>query len=188
MTELPPASPPPAKVQANAAPGVAAPEEVLWQGRCSPRTFWPEWFAWLAMFIVAIILLTLYVSGDSSGTWWMVTLGLLGAGLVIRLINHFVQYFSRGYKLTTQAVFLEKGIFHKIYDHTDMLRIVDVRVKQSFRQRLLGVGSVVLISEADKTDPEIYIKDIEKPHEIAEKARIHIRKRRENRTLFMENV
>lgn len=61
---------------------------------------------------------------------------------------------SRGthYKLTTQRVIVETGLFGKRVDQLDLYRIVDFVVERSFGQRIMGTGDLT-IDSMDKTTP-----------------------------------
>lgn len=68
---------------------------------------------------------------------------------------------SRGvrYRITTQRVVFEKGLFSKRMDQIDLYRILDYVVERPFGQRLLGTGNL-LLKTSDATTPEIRIQAI----------------------------
>lgn len=63
------------------------------------------------------------------------------------------------YKITTQRVVIEEGVFSKRMEQIDLYRIVDYVVERPFTQRLMGTGNLVL-EAMDKTTPEIRIEGI----------------------------
>ena len=63
------------------------------------------------------------------------------------------------YKLATQRLVVEQGIFSKRMEQIDLYRIVDYVVERLFSQRMMGTGNLVL-ETIDKTTPEIRIEGI----------------------------
>lgn len=68
---------------------------------------------------------------------------------------------SRGtsYRITTQRIVVERGVFSKRMDQIDLYRVVDYVVERPFGQRMLGTGNIVL-EAMDKTTPELRIDDV----------------------------
>jgi uncharacterized membrane protein YdbT with pleckstrin-like domain len=79
----------------------------------------------------------------------------LGLGLLYFLIRAKQTH----YKITTQRVIIERGLFSKRLDQIDTYRINDYAVERPFGQRLLGTGNIVLTS-MDRSNPEVRIEDI----------------------------
>lgn len=63
------------------------------------------------------------------------------------------------YKITTQRIVIERGVFSKRMEQVDLYRIVDYVVERPFGQRLMGTGNIVL-EAMDKTTPELRIDGI----------------------------
>jgi uncharacterized membrane protein YdbT with pleckstrin-like domain len=87
--------------------------------------------------------------------------GLLLAILTLG-ISAIVMYFvTRGthYKITSQRVVIERGVFSKRMEQVDLYRIVDYVVERPLGQRMVGTGNIVL-EAMDKTTPEIKIEGI----------------------------
>ena len=79
----------------------------------------------------------------------------LGLWLIVTWVR------SRGthYKITTQRVVIEQGVFSKRMEQVDLYRVVDYVVERPFGQRVMGTGNIVL-EAMDKTTPEIRITGI----------------------------
>lgn len=81
---------------------------------------------------------------------WIICVLTLGFG--------FLYYFfkSRGvrYKITTQRVVVETGMFSKRMDQIDIYRINDYVVERPFGQRLAGTGNIVLTA-MDRSTPDV---------------------------------
>jgi uncharacterized membrane protein YdbT with pleckstrin-like domain len=63
------------------------------------------------------------------------------------------------YKITTQRVVIERGLFSKRMEQIDLYRVVDYVVERPLGQRMLGTGNVVL-EAMDKTTPEVRIEGV----------------------------
>lgn len=81
---------------------------------------------------------------------WFVAVITVG----LAAIYYFVK--SRGvhYKITTQRIVVESGLFSKRMDQIDIYRINDYVVERPFGQRLVGTGNIVL-SAMDRSTPDI---------------------------------
>lgn len=87
--------------------------------------------------------------------------GLLLAVLTLgmSLVVSFIRSRGKHYKITTQRVVIETGVFSKRLEQIDLYRVVDYVVERPFAQRLMGTGNIVL-EAMDKTTPEIRIDGI----------------------------
>jgi uncharacterized membrane protein YdbT with pleckstrin-like domain len=68
---------------------------------------------------------------------------------------------SRGttYRITSQRIVVEQGLFSKRLEQVDLYRIVDYVVDRPFLQRIMGTGNLVF-ETIDKTSPEVRIMGI----------------------------
>ena len=72
---------------------------------------------------------------------------------------------TTGYRITTDRIQFERGLLSRRVDNIDMFRIKDLAMHQSVWERLLGIGSITLMS-TDATDPEFVISDIPNPRHV----------------------
>ncbi len=77
----------------------------------------------------------------------IVTVGL--GWLVLYLKRRSIRY-----RVTTQRIVVERGLFSKRMDQLDIYRIIDYVVDLPFGQRIMGTGNLVLRS-MDPTNPEM---------------------------------
>ncbi|MBK8994726.1 MAG: PH domain-containing protein [Myxococcales bacterium] len=61
---------------------------------------------------------------------------------------------SKHYKITTQRIVVEVGLFSKKLEQVDLYRITDYVVERPFGQRIMGTGNVVL-EAIDSTSPKL---------------------------------
>jgi uncharacterized membrane protein YdbT with pleckstrin-like domain len=87
--------------------------------------------------------------------------GLLVAILTLGLSIIYAWFKTRGihYKITSQRIVIEQGVFSKRMEQLDLYRVVDYVVERPFGQRIMGTGNIVL-EAMDKTTPEIRITGI----------------------------
>ena len=87
--------------------------------------------------------------------------GLLLAILTLGISVVVMWFRTRGvhYKITSQRVVIEQGVFSKRMEQLDLYRVVDYVVERPFGQRIMGTGNIIL-EAMDKTTPEIRIVGI----------------------------
>jgi hypothetical protein len=87
--------------------------------------------------------------------------GLLLAILTLGIsaLVSFIQTRGTRYKITSQRVVIERGVFGKRMEQIDLYRVVDYVVDKPFGQRLVGTGNLIL-EAMDKTTPEIRIDGV----------------------------
>ena len=69
------------------------------------------------------------------------------------------------YKLTEEKLLIETGFFSKKEEEIRLYRIMDLTLRRSFGQRLLGVGTIHCCT-ADKSTPEFDILSVKKPKDV----------------------
>jgi hypothetical protein len=82
---------------------------------------------------------------------------ILTAGL--GFIYFWLKTLGTSYRVTSQRVIVETGLFSKRVDQLDLYRIVDFVVERSFGQRIMGTGTIT-IDSMDKTTPVTRIEGI----------------------------
>jgi len=84
------------------------------------------------------------------GTFGALLLCILTVGLAYPIL--WLRARGTHYRLTSQRVIVETGLFGKRVDQLDLYRIVDFVVERSFGQRIMGTGDLT-IDSMDKTTP-----------------------------------
>ena len=164
-------------------------ERELWCGRTSWKHFYGNGVVWgvavVVLLIAGVWLRSKAAFLQGSGFWWgMATLIILpGAYLFLRCA---IQIYGVRYRLTTQRIFVEKGILSRTTDQTELVRVDDVRVKQGIADRIFGCGDVEVMS-TDASDASLAMVGVETPDRIAEHVRQHMRILRK-KSLFVENL
>jgi len=89
--------------------------------------------------------------------------GLGLAGIVIILLSaKIARLKSTSYEVTCDRVEWERGIFSRKIDNLDMFRVIDLKLRRSLLDCILGIGTVELIT-TDKTDPQFTFEKIRRP-------------------------
>jgi uncharacterized membrane protein YdbT with pleckstrin-like domain len=92
-------------------------------------------------------------------------IGSLGALLVVILtaglgaIYFWLRSLGTRYRITSQRIIVETGMFSKRVDQLDLYRIVDFVIERSFGQRIMGTGTII-VDSMDKTTPVTRIEGI----------------------------
>ena len=100
---------------------------------------------------------------------------LVGLSLLIKLVRLKMVY----YEVTPERIEWSRGILDRKVDNLDMFRVIDLKLRRSLLDCILGVGTVGLIT-TDKTDPEFVfekIRDSRLLYDIIKKASLEADKR-----------
>jgi membrane protein YdbS with pleckstrin-like domain len=181
--QQPPTAPAPAP-QPDSPPSPSQ-ERSVWEGRAAWRSFSGSWLLWLAAACILIWAVFQFAAPTSffrRGVWAIILAG--AAGLAIR---EFLFVYGVKYRLTSQRLFVDRGILSRVTDQLELVRVDDVRIRQSLVGRILNTGDVEVFA-ADTSDESILLESIDRPNEIAEALRVHVRAARGKQTLFVENV
>ena len=160
-------------------------ERLLWQARPAVQSFYPLWALWTMVCLLAgYQIFTRTESGSLlRSSWWLVA----AAGAAAILTRQLLIMFGVRYRLTTQRLFVDRGILTIVTDQTELLHVDDVRIRRSLPQRLVGAGDVeVFMGEA--TDECVTLEAIESPERIAEALRTCVRALRDKKAVFIESI
>ena len=71
------------------------------------------------------------------------------------------------YSLDAERLYIKRGVFTTFEDEVRLYRIIDLTLRRSFGQRLLGIGTIHCCS-SDASQREFSIKNIKHPREVRE--------------------
>jgi uncharacterized membrane protein YdbT with pleckstrin-like domain len=159
------------------APGPVRQEETLWQGTPSVALLAGH-FAGIVLVLVAVPLLAHFFAStmpEMDRAAGMVRFGWLATAILvaiqsIALLVAWVRLRSTMYRVTNQRVLVEQGVFSKTVDEIDLRYVDDSTFTQSLVERILGIGSVTLIS-SDKSSPRYVLRSIRDPRGVREMIR-----------------
>ncbi len=85
----------------------------------------------------------------------------LGLGLVVAMVLFYkaLQIRMTHYEVSSERIEYGRGIFDRKVDNLDMFRIVDIKLRRSFLDCIVGVGTVILAT-TDKSHPEFVFEKV----------------------------
>jgi uncharacterized membrane protein YdbT with pleckstrin-like domain len=92
------------------------------------------------------------------------------------------------YWLTTDRLFIRRGILRRTTDQTELIRVDDIRVHQGIIDRVFGIGNVEVDCESDITDAKLVLAGVDDPTHVAELVRTGMQKLRRARGVFVEKL
>ncbi len=139
---------------------------------------------WLLAAVVSVF--TIIACLITPGAWFvgMLILLVLWSGLAGYLAY---RKFGVSYRLTSQRLQHERGIFLRRTDRVETIDIDDVTFTQGLVERLFGVGTIRLTS-SDKTDPELVLLGIDEVQRVANLIDEVRRQERRRRGVFIEQI
>ena len=123
-------------------------EQVVWSGGPSQ---WQNVVAW----VLCVLLVPI--------PW------ALGRALVTR---------NTRYQVTTQRLKTTRGVFNRVTDDIELYRVKDTHFQQTFWQRMVGIGDIVL-STSDTSTPVVTLADIKDAEGVRERVRGLVEQRRD---------
>jgi uncharacterized membrane protein YdbT with pleckstrin-like domain len=161
------------------------PEEAIWQGTFSSRAMIGNWI--LAGAVTVILPIIIVMTGIGNWyTWWGYLVLSLGMWLWFALQLAFRKMTVR-YYLTSQRLIHESGLLKRVTDRMEVIDIDDVSIEQKIVERMMGVGSIKIIS-SDRTHPELWMRGIENVRHVATLIDDIRRKERRKRALHIEAI
>jgi membrane protein YdbS with pleckstrin-like domain len=133
-----------------AAPGRAmqplggGPAVILYEGA-------PSWKTWFWSYVAAGVLSVVLV-----GLVWMAILNARRKG--------------RRYRISSRTIDYEVGVFSKRVESIPLWRVLDVELRQSFTERLLGIATINVITK-DPVTPQLLMRGLPASREIFDRLR-----------------
>jgi hypothetical protein len=111
------------------------------------------------LFIAGPFVYKAVAKGNPMPPWW-VTLACVVAGLAIMTIPWFLTKFIH-YRISNYRIDFERGLLSKNIDTLELWHVEDISFHQSLLDRILGVGTITVISH-DDTNPRLHLKSLPK--------------------------
>ena len=119
-----------------------------------------------ALLIASPFLYRYMISSDES--WppggWVTVLVLILLGLIVLIIPILAAKALR-YRVSSYRIDYERGILSKTGDTMELWHVDDIKFHQSFLDRMLGVGTITVMSD-DQTTPELNLRGVPNPREL----------------------
>ncbi|MBL8692528.1 MAG: PH domain-containing protein [Planctomycetes bacterium] len=166
-------------------PAATGPEEELWRGGYSGRALAPAWL-FCVVFAGAVLASALLLLPPAQSSYRLALTALAFFPALWVTARFLAARLSVRYRLTSERLFLERGILSREMSEIELVRVDDVTVHQSLIERMVNVGKVTLAT-TDASDPGISLESIDRPLEVKETIRAAVRRQR-SRVLRMESV
>jgi membrane protein YdbS with pleckstrin-like domain len=115
------------------------------------------WF--IGVLVIAAPLLWLWFQ-DQWPIWWL-TLAALIIGLIL-IIAPVIYTRSIRYRISNYRIDFERGIVSRKIDTLELWHVEDISFHQNLFDRILGVGTIVVISH-DETTPRLEMQGLPQP-------------------------
>lgn len=160
-------------------------EKAVWEGRPSWRAHYGIWGCWAIFSIVAIVMA--YRRGGVGSPIVLLTWILVAGAASALFVREALVVYGTAYRLTTQRLFIHRGILRRTTDQVELLRVDDVRIVQGIIDRLVNTGNVEIHS-SDESEESVALLSIAEPAEVCEALRIHTRTVRNKGFMAVESV
>lgn len=143
-------------------------EEIYFQGSPMLRGQLASGWPWV-IFGIAIglspIFVKLTLSPSTSIVWWVYPLAML-IGAVFIFIP-WIKSKTVRYRITNYRIDIEHGLLSRSIDTMELWHVEDLKFHQSLLNRMLGVGTVTVISH-DDTNPRLAMRSLPNPRQLFE--------------------
>jgi len=159
-------------------------EREVWEGRYSPKAMMG---AWVLTVLVTLVLLIVAVLYREHG--WVLIVAAVAIPLLwlYQLARLAYRRMSVRYRLTNQRLIHESGILTRTTDRIETIDMDDITFAQTFFERFMGVGTVI-ISSSDRSHPELRLVGIEEVKQVADQMDDVRRAERRRRGLHIESI
>lgn len=160
-------------------------EAEVWRGGFSSKAMIGQWLS-AAVATVVMLIAVLVFSPASAYMWgfWALASACAWGGVACLLAYYKM---SRKYQLTTQRFIHESGLLKRVTDRIEVIDIDDVSVVQGLLERMVGVGTIKLVS-SDRSHPVLTLPGIENVKDVAAQIDDLRRKERRRRGLHIESI
>jgi uncharacterized membrane protein YdbT with pleckstrin-like domain len=139
-------------------------EVTLWRGRPS------LWNWWLQLCIADLLIIL------AAALWWADQATWIPAALAASVLIYIcigIARYGELFLVTSQRVIAVRGLLSRHVDEVEVRDIRNIKLKQTFTQRLLGIGNIGVAS-AGGDGVEVRFGNIAEAHIVKEKIR-HVR-------------
>lgn len=158
-------------------------ETDLWQGGYSGKAMIGSW---ILAGVVTIALLVAAIMINASWGWWGFLILTIAMWVYLGCLVSY-RKLSVDYQLTSQRFIHKSGILKRRADRIEVIDIDDVTYEQGIVQRMVGVGTIRIIS-SDRSHPELVLPGIDDVRRIADLIDDVRRKERRRRGLHIEAI
>lgn len=150
------------------------PEKDIWIGTYSAKDMVATWVingfitAGLAGLTIYLLSLGIEITKNNEKFVWIAFAVVAGLIWIVPLVSLVLKKVSIKYKLTTKRFVHGEGFFVHQTDRIDLIEIEDVVMRQNLVDRMVGVGSIKIMS-TDASHPELWLHGIENAGDVRDK-------------------
>ena len=141
-------------------------EEIYYEGSPMLRGDIGKFFLLWVLGLALIASPILYRVFTGAFPHWIFSVIAVVAGLVIMFIPIIIMKSLR-YRISNYRIDYERGILGKKIDTLELWHVDDIRMEQSFMERMLGVGTITVLSN-DTSTPRLPMKGLPNPRPLFE--------------------
>jgi uncharacterized membrane protein YdbT with pleckstrin-like domain len=164
----------------TAAPGAA---QVRWQGSYSPKAM-AGWWLMEGVLIIAAIVVSILLPLPIT---WIIAAAVVVVSALWLLAATMVKRMSLSYELTEEQLVHREGLFKRLTNRIETIDIDDVTHEQTLVERMLGIGSILVLS-SDKTHPRLTLIGINEVQRVADLIDNTAREQRRKRSAYVEQI
>jgi len=141
------------------------PSQVLFTGQ---PTLWAIARTFLkggVLLIIAAVLVIFARHVEAVGAYLLVVGLILALAVAAVLFYKILQIRKTYYTVSAERIEHSTGVFSQRIDNLDMFRVVDIKLRRSVFDRIVGVGTVTLTT-TDKSHPEFVFQKVKNSHEL----------------------
>lgn len=90
---------------------------------------------------------------------------VIGLVAVMRAVFRILYLKSIFYQISPDRIEWNRGVFSRKVDNIDMFRVIDIKLRRSLLDCLLGIGKIVLFTK-DETDPVFEFEKVRNPRAV----------------------
>jgi membrane protein YdbS with pleckstrin-like domain len=162
----------------------AEPNKVLWSGCYSPKAMLGWWILEAVVIVAAI---TAAVLVPFPPITWIVAGAVIVISLLWVLSVMLIRQMSLSYELSNEQLIHREGLLKRVTNRIETIDIDDVTHEQSLLERMLGIGSILVIS-SDKTHPRLTLRGIDDVQRVADVIDNTARDQRRRRSAYVEQI
>ena len=141
-------------------------EKVYYEGSPMIRAEIGSSLVWTLLGIALIAAPILWHVLHGQGPHWAVAVVFVAVGLLLLMVPVLVVKQFR-YRISNYRIDYEKGLLGKKIETLELWHVDDIEFKQSFFNRIMGVGTIIVFSN-DKTTPRLELKGLPNPRPLFE--------------------
>lgn len=151
-------------------------------------TGWPSRKRHVPMLALSLLLIVGGVIAGLAAPPLFAVAALGGLGLLWVAARMLCEPLATRYSLTSDRLFIRKGILRVTTDQTELIRVDDIRVRQGPLDLVFNIGNVEVIANTDATDGDTTLVGVCDPMHVAELIRTGMQNARRRRGIYVQNV